>query len=237
MSVVAAPVSFPSHPGRRHLIMVLVPIGALIVAGYVADALWPSLVESDPLLLMGLSAKNRYLVLVVNQVALWAYYVVGAFRLLLPDPFFFALGWMYGDAALQWMERRTPTMGCMMRLLERWFSRWGDPLVVLLPNSYICTIAGAARMAPARFAALNVVGTVGRLLMIQLIGDVFAGPLDSVLGFVARWRVPLLVLTVSLVVVSWVVELRNGRREIDALHELEDAADEIESGGNESDLP
>lgn len=218
----------PARPGRRHLVLLLAPIVVMIAAGYVADALWPSLVESNPLLLITLSAKNRYLVLVVNHVETWAYYVIGTVRLLLPDPFFFALGWLYGDAALHWMERRTPTVGRLMRTLEGWFAKWGDPLVVLFPNNYICTIAGAARMSPVRFATLNVIGTIGRLLMLQVIGDVFAGPIDSILEFVAHWRIPLLVLTISLVVISWLLELRNGRSELDALHEFEDAADEIE---------
>lgn len=218
----------PSRAGRRHLALLLVPIGAMVAAGYVADALWPSLVESNPVLLIALSAKNRYLVLVVNHVPTVSYYLVGTFRLLLPDPFFFALGWMFGEAALHWMERRTANVGRIMRVLERWFARWGDPLVVLFPNNYICTIAGVARMSPVRFATLNVVGTVGRLLMIQVIGDVFAGPIDWLLDLVARWRVPLLVATISLVALSWVLELRNGRRELDALHELEDAADELD---------
>ncbi len=217
------------------MVLLLVPIVALTIAGYTADALWPSLVESDPLLLMLLSAKNRYLVLVVNHVDIWWYYVVGTIRLLLPDPFFFALGWLYGDAALHWMERRTPTVGRLMRTLERWFGRWGAPLVVLLPNSYVSTIAGAARMPPVRFAVLNVIGTIGRLVMIAVIGDVFAGPIDSLLDLVARWRVQLLVITISLVVLSWVLELRNGRREIEALRELEDAADEIETGPDRAD--
>lgn len=219
----------PSHPGRRHLLWLLTPIIAMVAMGYLADALWPTLVESNPLLLIALSAKNRYLVLVVNHVADWSYYAVGTFRLLLPDPFFFAIGWMYGDAALLWMERRTPTVGRLMRTCERWFARWGDPLVVLFPNNYISTIAGAARMSPVRFAVLNVIGTLGRLLMLQVVGDVFAGPIDSILDFVADWRVPLLIITISMVVISWVLELRNGRRELDALQDLEDAADEIEA--------
>lgn len=223
----------PDHPARIHLAWLLIPIAGLVVASYTADALWPSLVESNPLLLIALSAKNRYLVLVVNSLPAWEYYVVGTLRLLLPDPFFFILGWMYGEAALHWMERRTPTVGRIMRTLERWFGRWGAPLVVLFPNNYVCAIAGAARMSPLRFAVLNVIGTVGRLVMIAVIGDVFAGPIDSILDFVAAWRIQLLVVTVSLVVLSWVLELRNGRREIDALRELEDAADEIESADGE----
>ncbi len=216
------------HPGRRHLLWLLTPIIAMVIAGYVADALWPTLVESNPLLLIGLSAKNRYLVLVVNQLSLWSYYLVGTFRLLLPDPFFFALGWFYGEAALHWMERRTPTIGGLMRTLERWFGRWGSPLVFLFPNNYVCTIAGASRMNPVRFAALNVSGTIARLLMLQIVGDVFAGPIDSILGFIADWRIPLLLVTISLVAISWAVELRRGRSELDARHEFEEGADEIE---------
>ncbi len=219
-----------AHPGRRHLTILIVPIVAMIVAGYIADALWPDLVNNNPLLLIGLSAKNRYLVLVVNQIDVWAYYVVGTVRLLLPDPFFFAIGWFYGAAALRWMEKRTPTTGRYMRAIEGWFGKWGAPLVVLFPNNYVCLVAGAARMSPILFAVLNVSGTVGRLFMLQIVGDVFAGPIDSILRFVADWRIPLLVVSIGLVAIFWIAELRKGRQEIDAFRELEDAADEIELG-------
>jgi membrane protein DedA with SNARE-associated domain len=202
----------------------------MVVAGYTADALWPDLVNSNPLLLISLSAKNRYLVLVVNHLASVSYYVVGSLRLLLPDPFFFALGWFYGEAALKWMERRTPTTGRYMRAVEGWFGKWGAPLVVLFPNNYVCLVAGAAKMRPIKFAALNIVGTIGRLLMLQIVGDVFAGPIDSILGFIASWRIPLLVVSISLVAIFWISELRRGRKEIEAFRELEDAADEIELG-------
>lgn len=219
-----------AHPGRRHLTLLIAPIVAMIVAGYTADALWPDLVNGNPLLLISLSAKNRYLVLVVNQLSLWSYYVVGTLRLLLPDPFFFALGWFYGEAALKWMERRTPTTGRYMRAVEGWFGKWGAPLVVLFPNNYVCLVAGASKMRPIKFAILNIVGTAGRLLMLQIIGDIFAGPIDSILSFVATWRIPLLVISIALVAVFWIGELRRGRQEIDAFRELEDAADEIELG-------
>jgi membrane protein DedA with SNARE-associated domain len=202
----------------------------MVVAGYTADALWPDLVNSNPLLLISLSAKNRYLVLVVNHLASVSYYVVGSLRLLLPDPFFFALGWFYGEAALKWMERRTPTTGRYMRAVEGWFGKWGAPLVVLFPNNYVCLVAGAAKMRPIKFAALNIVGTIGRLFMLQIVGDVFAGPIDSILGFIASWRIPLLVVSISLVAIFWISELRRGRKEIEAFRELEDAADEIELG-------
>ena len=202
----------------------------MVVCGYLADALWPSLVSSKPLLLIGLSAKNRYLVLVVNHVDLVAYYVIGTLRLLAPDPFFFVIGWLYGAAALHWMERRTPTVGSLMRTLERWFDRFGAPLVVLFPNNYICLIAGVARMSPALFVTLDVIGTLGRLLMLQVLGDIFAGPLQSFLSFVTHWRIPILVLTIGIVAITALAEFRRGDREAEALQELEEAADEVALG-------
>jgi membrane protein DedA with SNARE-associated domain len=166
-----APIVEHREPRKGHLALLITPIAVMVAMGYVADALWPTLVEEHPLWLLGLSARNRYAVLVVNRVDLWAYYLLGTFRLLLPDPFFFALGWMYGPAALRWMEQRTPTVGSQMRRLEGYFGTWGYPLVVVIPNNYVCLIAGAARMSIPVFAALNVVGTVGRLLMLQVVGD------------------------------------------------------------------
>lgn len=202
----------------------------MVICGYIADALWPTLVESNPLLLIGLSAKNRYLVLVVNNVASVWYYLIGTLRLLAPDPLFFLIGWFYGQAALRWMERRTPTIGSFMARLERWFPRLSWPLVLMFPNNYVCLIAGAARMSPVLFITLDIIGTLGRLLMIQVIGDVFAGPVDSFLGFVATWRIPILIVTIGLVALSTVGEFRRGNREMDALHDLEDAADEVALG-------
>jgi membrane protein YqaA with SNARE-associated domain len=220
----------PAHPGRRPLTALLAPIVVMVICGYIADALWPTLVERNPLLLIGLSAKNRYLVLVVNQVQPVWYYLIGTARLLLPDPFFFLLGWFYGPTALRWMEHRTPTIGAFMKRLEGWFARFSWPLVVMFPNNYVCLIAGAARMSPLLFISLDLVGTLGRLLMIQVIGDVFAGPVNSFLGFVSTWRIPILVVTIGLVAFSAFGEYRRGGRELDALHELEDAADEIALG-------
>ena len=211
--------------------LLLAPIAVMVAAGYVADALWPTLVEEHPLWLLGLSARNRYAVLVVNRVDLWAYYLVGTVRLLLPDPFFFALGWLYGPAAIRWMESRSPTIGATMRRLETWFVRWGHPLVLILPNNYVCLIAGAARMSIPVFIALNVTGTVGRLLLLQIVGDVFSGPIDTLLGWIADYRIPLLVISILVVVVMAGSEVRRGRKDIEGLHELERGDSDADGDG------
>ena len=221
MDEAGPPVVEHREPRKGHLALLITPIAVMVAMGYVADALWATLVNEHPLWLLGLSARNRYAVAVVNHVDLWSYYLVGTIRLLAPDPFFFALGWLYGPAALRWMEQRTRTVGQQMRRLEGWFGKWGYPLVVVFPNNYVCLIAGAARMSIPVFVVLNVVGTVGRLLFLQIIGDIFAGPIDTVLGWVSDYRIPLLVISIVVVAVMAAGELRRGRQDIESLEELE----------------
>lgn len=202
------------------------PVAVMVVMTQFADALWPDLVTSRPEVLIGLSARNRYLVLVAGRIPDLAYYGIGTLRLLAPDPFLFALGWSYGPAALRWMERRTPTVGSIMRTVERHFVRWGHPLVVLFPNNYVCVIAGAARMSPPLFFFLNITGTVGRLVVLAIVGDVFQGPIDTVLGWVAAYRIPLLVISITVVAVGALAEARRGRKELTGIRELEESVAE-----------
>ena len=65
----------------------------MVVMTQLADAFWPSLVDRAPELLIALSARNRYLVLVAGRIDEWAYFLIGTIRLMAPDPFLFALGW------------------------------------------------------------------------------------------------------------------------------------------------
>jgi membrane protein DedA with SNARE-associated domain len=207
----------------------------MVVMTQIADALWPDLVTSAPELLIGLSARSRYLVLVAGRIPDWSYYLIGTVRLVAPDPFLFAVGWLYGAAAIRWMERRTPTFGQMMRTFERYFGRFGHALVVVFPNNYICVIAGAARMNPWVFGVLNVVGTIGRLVVIAVVGDVFQGPIDWVLDLVATYRIPLLVVSIALVLLTVANEARRGGKEIDALRELEEEG--TSTGGGDPSNP
>ena len=193
----------------------------MVVMTQLADAFWPSLVDRAPELLIALSARNRYLVLVAGRIDEWAYYLIGTVRLIAPDPFLFALGWFYGPAALRWMETRTPTVGSIMRTVERLFVRFGHPLVVIIPNNYVCIVAGAAGMSPWLFGFLNLTGTVGRLVIIRIVGDVFSGPIDTVLGWIADYRIPLLIISVTIVAIGAAAEARRGRKELAALHLLE----------------
>lgn len=218
-------------PGRFTLALVTVPLVALTVAAYIGDALAPTLVDQHPLLLIALNARNRNLALTTNLLDPLPFYLVGSVRLLLSDPLFYLLGWYYGDAAVRWAERNTRTFGELLRVVEKYFSKLSVPLVFLAPNNFICLFAGATGMRPLVFLVANVTGTFFRLWVIRTLGNVFSEPIDWILGFIADYRIPLLVLSVVVVLLTVASEYRRGAGELEGLthlgQELEEAVEEV----------
>jgi membrane protein DedA with SNARE-associated domain len=213
-------------PSRGKVTLVAIPIVGLIVLSNVGDALAPELVNSHPLQLLAMNARNRNLILVTNQLDAASYYIVGTLRLLLADPLFFLLGHWYGDSAIQWMERRTKTFGSQLRNLEGWFAKAAYPIVFIAPNQYICLFAGAAGMSVAGFFAANITGTIVRLYLIRRLGEAFEAPIDDVLGFIQDYRTPLLVLSVVIFAVVMINELRRETTGLEELEELAEAGDD-----------
>jgi membrane protein DedA with SNARE-associated domain len=228
-----APVANHHHPApldapvrhrtdRRTLTLLVVPIIGLIIASNVGDALTTTLATTHPLALVALNSRNRILVLVTNDLDALSYYGVATARLMVSDPLFFLLGYWYGEAAVTWMERRTRTFGGTMRQVEGWFGRFGYPLVFLAPNNFICLFAGAAGMSVAGFFVTNLAGTLVRLYLIRRLGETFESPIDDLLGFLADYRIPLLILSVVAVAATGLLELRKGDSELDAMIHLDD---------------
>jgi membrane protein DedA with SNARE-associated domain len=222
MLVLEPEATTPARPGgRRRLLLLVVPIVALVIASNVGDALTTTWADRHPLALVMLNARNRVLILTTNQLDAGSYYVAATFRLLLSDPLFFLLGMWYGDAAVRWAERKSPSYGGMLRTFERWFGRASYPLVFIAPNNFICLFAGAAGMRVSVFVVLNVTGTLARLYAIRWLGDAFQRPIDAVLHFFARYRLLLLVLSVAFVAFTVWNDSRRGRGDLDAALELE----------------
>ncbi len=208
------------RPPKRALAYITAPLIALIVIANLGDALAPGLVDTHPLVLIMMNARNRNLILVTNLLDPVSYYVVGTVRLLISDPLFFLLGYWYGDNALKWMEKRTKTFGETLRTLEHGFGKASYPLVFIAPNNFICLFAGAAGMRVGTFFALNLSGTVVRLYLIRRLGEAFESPIDDVLGFIKDYRLPLLAVSVVIMIIVVYRESRGG--DIDSLTHLED---------------
>lgn len=213
----------------------IVPVIVLVVLGWIADALTTTWAEDHPLALTLLSSRNRILVLTTNQLDAWSYYLAAGFRLLISDPIFYLIGYLYGDAAVRWVERRSATYGEQLRWFERAFKKFSYPLVFLMPNSYICLFAGAAGMGVATFLVLNITGTAVRLYLIRRLGEAFEAPIDDILGFFAEYRWQLLALSVAAVAFTILSDRRSGKGELEAVldleHEIEHEIDEEEDAG------
>ncbi|MEY2450803.1 MAG: hypothetical protein QOD92_377 [Acidimicrobiaceae bacterium] len=211
-----------NRPSRRTVTLIVTPIIILVICGWIGDATAAYLVDHHPVWLIALNARNRNLLLVTNYVDAAPYYIVGTLRLLLSDPLFYMLGYIYGDAAVRWMEGKAPTYGKLMRSAEHVFSIAAYPLVFFAPNNFICLFAGASGMSIPVFFVLNISGTIVRLYALRVTGDIFDEPIQRVVEFIRDYRVPLLILSVLLVVFTIWNERRQGGTEIEALTHLDE---------------
>lgn len=221
-STPSAPAPDPPPLTRSRLTFIVAPLVVMVIAAWIGDAFAAQWVDRHPLWLIALNARNRNLVLVTNNLDAWSYYLVASIRLLLSDPLFYVLGFFYGDRAVTWMERRSSTFGGIVRSWEGLFRRASYPLVFIAPNNFVCLFAGSAGMRPAVFAALNVSGTFVRLYLIRQVGEAFSSPIDSILGFIQDYRLPLTALGIAVVVVTIINDRRAGKGDLKALTHIDD---------------
>ena len=216
----------PTRPSKLKIRIVVGVLITLVVANYVGDALTTTWADRHPLALIALNSRNRVLVLATNQLDAFSYYSVASLRLLIPDPLFFLIGRWYGDAAIRWVERKWASQGQVLRWFEGAFGKAAYPLVFLAPNNPICLFAGASGMPVPVFLVLNVTGTIARLYAIRVLGETFESPIGNVLDFFKEYRLPLLITSVVLVVLSIALDRRKGEGELESIRDLEDEMDD-----------
>lgn len=223
----------PPKPWQRNLAFGIV--GATIVLGWIGDALWASLVDRNPLALILLNAKPRYLLLTVNQIDPWTYYSVGTFRLLGTKPLVWLIGAWYGPRVVHWVQRQSKSAFILLRWVEEQFARFGWFVVAITANNFVCLLAGSAGFSLFWFLVLAVAGTLGRLWLLAQVGEVFADPIASLIELVVDFRVP--VVAASIVVVSGLLvwQHRRGRSPLDFLYRMRQAMDDQPSA--EEPLP
>lgn len=198
----------PRRTGRRRAILIGVPLAMIAVFAVVGNALAPTLVVNHPLVLLALNTTTRHLVLTSTSVDFVPYLVVGLGRRLVEDPFLFLLGRWYGDDAIAWVDAKIGG-GRSLRWTQRNFHRVGWLLVAVIPGGAVCVLAGASQMPTALFLVLNVVGTIATIVVLRRFGDVFAGPVDAIVAFVAD---NVVVLTAASIVLTAAYTILRRRR-------------------------
>lgn len=194
------------------LFPVLMSIGGVaFVLTWIGDAIWADWVTSHPLALMALNSRDRILLLTVNEVERIEFFVVAGLRLIVFDPFFYLLGWFYGDRALAWIRNRGKGASEMVDTFQEVFPYIGYPLLIFVPGVPYYVLAGVGRMNPFGFAFVTVAGTFARLAAIVWLGGTFSSQISTANDAISRFRTPVLI--ISILSVAWFAwkEIRNSR--------------------------
>jgi membrane protein DedA with SNARE-associated domain len=217
------------EPGQRiPLPWLLTPVVVSSIFGWAGDILGPKLIDEHPLWVIAMNPRNRWLLLATTQVDALGFYVVGFLRLVATDPIAFLLGAHYGDSAVGWAERQMGDEFGMIRRVQRWFGKIAPLVILVMPSFYWCVLAGAARMRLRTFVALNVIGTIGRLVLFRLAGHAFRRQLEDALELVQRYQWWLVGLSLLFVVVS--VVRRGG---VETPQEMAEEIEEIEEASSD----
>jgi membrane protein DedA with SNARE-associated domain len=218
---------------RNGVILFAVPMAITTNLAWIGDAFAPTLLVSAPLVLIICNPRLRNLVLAAPTLGAVPFITVAVARLVLTDPFFYWFGRRYGDVAIRWMENKLGPGAAIVLWLERFFARTSYVAVTLLPNQWICLLAGATKMRVRVFVVLNVGGTIARVVAIWWLGDVFSDPLLSFNHWIGEHRLQLTALTFALVMLSVMRTMRKGQPAIETPAEL---AEEL-GAAEQDDLP
>lgn len=207
------------RPSRRMLVLLVTPIVVLTTMGTIATALTPTLAANHPLLLIAMDARNRMLVL-AREVDLVPFLVVGVLRRSLSDPLFYLLGRYYGEGAIRWLEKKGGGGG-LVTLTEKIFHRAGYPMVFAFPGAIVCALAGTTGMSPVGFLIANLAGTLTSVIAVRIFSDAISSPVEALLGFFERNMVATTAVSISLVVLSVLLNRAQGKLDGASIDELE----------------
>ena len=206
----------------------------LTILGWIGDAFFATLLNDAPLLLLVCNPRLRNLILVAPETDAIPYVLVASARLLISDPLFYIFGKRYGDVAIRWMERQLGRGAAPVLWFERMFRKAGYVMIAVLPNNWICLLAGATGIAWIPFLIVNVVGTVVRMTLIRVLGDAFSDPILKFNNWIGDNRAWITIITVGIVVITIATSMRKGRTPLETPAEL---ADELEQAESDDEAP
>lgn len=237
VSATAASTPHLPSPNRLHRNLVFGGFGAAIVLGWIGDALWGSLIDRNPLLLLLLNAKPRYQLLVVNELAPWVFYPVALFRLLVTKPLVWLAGAWYGPRAVDWIADRSERTGRLVRWMQRHFARYGWMIMLVTTSNPVCLLAGSVGYPLAWLMVWALLGTLVRLWAIDVVGGALSDQITWFTEWVVAHRVEVVAVSVTLVLVGIWWQRRHRSSELDELvsleHAIEEANPDVDVEGSE----
>jgi membrane protein DedA with SNARE-associated domain len=221
-----------SIPRHGKLAILAVPMLAFAIASNVGNALAPTLIANEPGLLLVLSPRLRWLLLMSAEVNVLAFYAVPLARAAALLGVYFLLGRWYGDRSVRWLEDRARNTVRPLLWMERKFHRARYPMVFAFPGTLLAVLAGADGIALPVYLAVALTSIALRLVLVRYLASVFQGPLGDVLDWISEHQLWLTGASMA-IVFGWVLwSNRHGSAPIESIDEL---AAELEVAGDEID--
>lgn len=176
----------------RWLIPVLgAAIVLMIIATNMGNILFARLLDGNQLILLALNSTNKYLLLTALDTEALPYYLISTARLLAPDPLFYILGFVYRDRALRWAKKVFPGIDPLVDQFTQdhtAFKKLLLPALVIAPNNPVCLLAGVAAIPWRVFITLNIIGTVGRVILFRQLAFIFADQVESIVDTAVKYQ-------------------------------------------------
>ena len=200
----------PAHVRPTWAPLTLIAFVGLVIMTNVASGLWARWVDTNPEGLLMLSSRNRYLALTlaagvpVGTYVLIAFVRVGAAFLVCH-----MIGRAYHDDAIGWFRKYLGVTPEAIGTFNRGFARAEWFLIPFFAGSNIvAALSGVHRTPPARLAVLLSAGIAVRLALMWWLARTFEDQLVSFLEWIARYQWWAVGISIALVVL---VNLRNLR--------------------------
>jgi hypothetical protein len=219
---------------RRALAFFAVPMVVLAIGANVGNALAPTLLTSEPAVLLLLAPRLRWLLLTSPNLTALEFYGIPFLRAAGVLSLYFFFGRRYGDAALQWAEDRAGKSMRPVRFIERQFHRGRYPIIFVFPGTLGAMLAGADSMPFIGFFVVVMIATAARLVLIRYVASLIEGTLLDVLDWIGNNQLWLTIASVALVVVYVLWTNRSATTPIESVEtiaeELDEAAAEVADG-------
>ena len=206
---------------RRKLAWLVVPMIAFAVSANLANAFSPWLLVREPVWLIALSSRIRWLVLVSPRLDPLTFFAIPMVRLLAVAAVYYVLGDRYGDRSVRWLESKMGGASKPILWIERQFHRARYAVIFLLPaGPFVSLLAGADKMPPKAYYGTTVAGLLARLLVIRLVAEAFSGVILDVTDWIADNQIWLTGISFLTVAGFALWSQRSGRGEIESVDEI-----------------
>lgn len=195
----------PTSTEKRRI--VLAATVALSAVGLCGVAFAPALLTYSPLLLIGMAAIPRHLVLAAPVSDPLPFIAIATARRVISCTLMYFLGETFGELGLDWLEQRYPKARRFVRWVERVFRKGGALALFIAPSQPMAALAGNVRLPLWQFIPAVTLGQVVWVSLTYWLGD-----------FLSPWTTPFLgwlsenVLSTTLACIAVVVAYQLVRR-------------------------